>query len=191
MMHAYDNQTIKHAGRAFLVEYFHDADMGAPWVEHDGHGIIRSTCSHYGRPEKKPGEVIIASDRGHYWLYNIEATTQKAQAEGWSIANPAPGMTRRQIVAAAVARDMAHCAGFLNDNWHWCGITVTLLDSDGEKTEAADSLWGMASDDADYLEGEARNMAEGLTEGLRMQWRQALREARERKYWSARDVVTA
>ncbi|MDR8401792.1 MULTISPECIES: hypothetical protein [Paraburkholderia] len=61
---------------------------------------------------------------------------------------------------------------------------VELLDEDGNVVDDVnDSLWGIESEAGDYLKETAQDMAEGLAQGLQ-------REARERMYWNARDMVT-
>jgi len=41
---------------------------------------------------------------------------------------------------------------FCTDQWHYCGIVVTLLDADGEPDSVDASLWGIESDCTDYHE---------------------------------------
>jgi hypothetical protein len=36
------------------------------------------------------------------------------------------------------------------DDWHYCGIVVTLLDTDGEPDSVDASLWGIESDSPDH-----------------------------------------
>jgi hypothetical protein len=41
---------------------------------------------------------------------------------------------------------------FCTDQWHYCGIVVTLLDADDEPDSVNASLWGIESDCTDYHE---------------------------------------
>jgi hypothetical protein len=195
---AFNTETIVLHGIPVRIELAYDNDHGMPWDECDGHGIIRKAIAHYGRPEKSPGEVIIHSDRGHYWLYDFKGTTEKAKSEGWGISGNTSVMTKRQIVRAAVMRDMEHCREWLTGERYYIGITVTALNADGEEIES-DSCWGFdygcSREDMDYVENEAKEMAARIAESVfdqkRQAWRAALREARQRRYWETRDIVTA
>lgn len=194
MNEAFNTETIEHKGVTVLIEYFYDSDRGAPWKEEDGHGVIRDTRAYYGWPDKKPGEIIIHQDRGDYWLYDIQATTEIAKRDGWGVAAvDAAGLTKGQITALAVKRDMEFCRGYLRDDWHYAGIVCTVLDKHGEKTDDEDSCCGFETFD-DYHETAGLEMAQGLAESVakrkRQEFTQRMREARERKYWASRDVAT-
>jgi hypothetical protein len=195
MSEAFNTETITHCGITVKIEYFYDQDMGRPWEESDGHGVIREADNQrHGRYAKKPGEVLFHTGRGHYgWVYDIQETTKIAKRDGWGVANPPAGLTKKQITALAVQNDINYCQGWLNDDWHYVGVVCTVLDSDGEETEETESCWGFESLD-DYHETAGREMAEALAESTYKarlhQWRSALSEARARKYWASRDVVT-
>ncbi len=195
-MNIYDQTTIEHAGREFKVTQYYDEDHSAPWIEEDGHGVIRELSSYYGRPDKKPGEVIIHSDRGHYWLYDIQETTQQAKRDGWGL-NPEDvaklGLkTRGEIVREAVLRNMKYCRGYLNSDWYYIGVCVQIIGPDGEAEEEAfeNALWGVESC-GDYWKEVAHELADSILYEKREAWRAALKEARARRYWASRDVVTA
>jgi hypothetical protein len=51
--------------------------------------------------------------------------------------------------AAAAMADFERLRGWCNDEWHWCGVVVTL-NTGGTEHEA--SLWGIESDADDYIE---------------------------------------
>lgn len=193
MSESFNTETITHCGITVKIDYFYDNDMGCPWEESDGHGIMRSAYSYYDKPAKKPGEVLIPGGRGAYWVYDMQETTKIAKRDGWGVTNPPAGLTKKQITALSVQRDFEYCKGWLNDDWHYVGVVCTVMDSDGEETDATDSCCGFESLD-DYHETAGREMAEALAESTYkarlQQWRSALSEARARKYWASRDVVT-
>lgn len=189
----FQTETIEHCGIAVLIEYFYDQDAGKPWENSDGHGVIRSAYSYYGKPEKKPGEVLIQGERGSYWIYDWQESTRIAKRDGWGVSNPPAGLTRKQITQLAVQKDFDFLRGWLDDDWHYVGAVCTVLDSDGEETDISDSCWGFETLN-DYHETAGREMAESLAESIHKarlhQWRAALKEARARKYWACRDVET-
>jgi hypothetical protein len=195
-MNICDQTTIKHEGREFKVTKYYDEDHSAPWIEQDGHGVIREISSRYGRPDKKPGEVVIHSDRGHYWLYDIQETTQIAKRDQWGLCPEDVAKlglkTRGEIVRESVRRDMKHCEGYLEGWWHYIGVCVQIIGPDGEPEGEpfTNAIWGIDSS-GDYWEEVARELADSILFEKREAWRTALKEARERRYWNSQDVVTA
>lgn len=140
-MDAYKTETIEQHGIAYKVQWFYDECHDAPWIEHDGHGIV----SEWERRSKKPGELVLNSDRGLHRYYDFAASVEKAKAEQWGISDPV-GKTKNQIAAEAARADYEHLRRWCNDQWHWCGIVVTQLDEDGEETENSSALWGIEED---------------------------------------------
>ena len=189
----FNTGTIEHCGITVRMEYFYDQDAGKPWENSDCHGVIRSAYSYYGKPEKKPGEVLISCDRGNYWIYDWQESTRIAKRDSWGVSNPPAGLTQKQITALAVKADFDYLRGWINEVWHYVGVVCTVLDSEGGETDISDSCWGFESLD-DYHETAGREMAEALAETVHQSklenWRYALREARQRKYWACRDVET-
>lgn len=187
------------AFRAFLVA---DEDHGRPWEESDGHGPVRQVAKGYNGLEKRPGErPLYVGGRGEYsWAYDWQAAMKIARRDGWGVSGGRlPGETARQYAARAVTADFEFLRAWCNDAWHYCGVCVSRLDEDGETLDEPYSyaLWGIESNAADYLREVANeNAAEilhanGLTpEQKRAAWRAALKEAREARYWAARDVQT-
>ena len=188
-------ETIEHCGITVRIEYFYDHDTGRPWENADGHGVIREADNQrYGRYDKKPGEILFHTGRGHYgWVYDWQESTRRAKRDGWGVSNPPAGLTKNQLTQLAVQQDFDFLRGWLNDGWHYVGVVCTVLDSEGEETDISDSCWGFESLD-DYHETAGREMAEALAESTHKarlhQWRAALKEARARKYWACRDVET-
>lgn len=150
MSDCYETRDIEQNGKTYRVEFIFDSDMGAPWEEHDGHGVV----SNWENRDKKPGEVVIASDRGSKRFYDVAATTRIAKRDGWGVSGAdTSNMTRAQIAALAVQRDMERMRGWCNDVWHWCGVSVFPLTADGDELRSkTESLWGIESDAGEYFE---------------------------------------
>ncbi len=183
-----------------------DGGIGYPWDEYDGHGVIRTESPSYS---KAPGEFILYRDRGDVYIYDIRATLPIARRDGWGLSESAMAdltrrlgrmPTRREITAESVRQDAEYCRGWLEGRYSWVGIVVKLRDPDGGTIDQ-ESVWGFEFDSwggsGDDLESEARGIARGLIESngidfdsRREAWRAALREAREARYWVARDVQT-
>lgn len=163
-----DNHTIELKGLTFRVSIEHDDSHGAPWDECDGHGPVRDCRNLYGRAEKKPGERVLATDRHSAWVYDWAEASRIAKRDGWGLApdalaaltkklgrEPKPGEVRE----AAVQADFDYLRHYLNDDWTYIGVVVTLLDVDGEPTSETESLWGIESDAHDYINETARDLA--------------------------------
>ncbi|ALL68698.1 hypothetical protein K788_0000279 [Paraburkholderia caribensis MBA4] len=164
--------------------------------------------------DKRSGEVVLCTDRRSRRYYDIRETMKIARRDGWGLSdedkaqlmkslaapgivgsgpdqgmyrpgrNPSRPLTRGEITAEAVRRDFEFLRGWCRDDWHWLGVVVELLDGNGEVADDVnDSLWGIESEAHDYLKETALDMADGLAQGLQ-------REACERLYWNARDMVT-
>src|SRR5688572_7253649 len=76
----HDGDTFEHEGRMFKFELKADDGMGEPWKEHDGHGIV----SDWTRASKKPGELVLFTDRYESRrYYNVAETLKIAKRDGW------------------------------------------------------------------------------------------------------------
>ena len=196
-MSRYDD-TIEHSGITVQIRYEPDYDHGAPWDEDCGHGDIRQVDCSWGRPDKRPGEVILYSHRGAYWLYDYQGAIKKAKAEGWGCRQvdnwglPRPPMTKNQIAAQAVKEDMDFLRGYLQGDWGYVGIIVTALNEDGDEV-GQDSCWGFETHQGFHLEmGQemALDLAKQVYEDKEAEAAAAALEALEVAYWASRDVVT-
>ena len=187
---------FQHSGLMFRCVVEPDTDLQAPWIEHDGHGRIRSVSSYYGRPEKRPGEVIIYSERGEYWLYDVQATMQIAGNDGWGLSdedvtalaaklNRTP--TKGDITAGSVRRDMDYCRQWLQGDRFWQMIEVFQIDDEGERIGESEYLGcvdsGYGSECGEYVRECAAELAGEIARAVN-------KETAERDYWASRDVAT-
>jgi hypothetical protein len=145
MSDAYKTKTLTQHGKTYKIEWISDDDMGAPWEECDGHGIV----SDWTTRDKTPGEWVLNSSRGSKRYYDAQETQKIALRDCWGISGDASGMTKKQIAAQAVRQDFEYLRAWCNDEWHYCGIRVTLMNDDDEETEISASLWG--TEDQGYL----------------------------------------
>lgn len=145
-MSAYQSEQLEQHGVTYRIDRFYDCDMGAPWDEHDGHGVV----SDWTTRDKRPSERVLNSDRhGKKRYYDIQATIKKATSEGWGCANLGTKLTPKQSIAEAVERDFKYLQDWCNDQWHWMGLEVTEIreDTDGFKYDGySASLWGIESE---------------------------------------------
>ena len=150
MSDCYKTRDIEQNGTTYRVEFIADYDMGAPWEERDGHGVV----SDWERRDKKPGEVVIASDHGWKRFYDVAAATHIAKRDGWGVSNAdTSNLTPAQITAMAVQHDMECMRDWCNDVWHWCGVSVFPLTEGGDELRSkTESLWGIESDADSYFD---------------------------------------
>ena len=144
---------IKLDGLTFGVEFLPDADAGAPWDNQDCLGIV----SDWTRRRKAPGERVLNHDyrREHRRFYDFAAAVRNAKREG--LKGPEAVLTAE--------REYDYLRGWCNDEWHYIGVVVTLLDVDGNKTDIFDSVWAV-DNDGDY----AKSIADDLVSDLHTQY---------------------
>ncbi len=158
-------KTIELHGRTYTVKIEHDCDMGEPWKEHDGHGIV----SEWTTRDKRPGELVLVSDRRSKRFYDFAGTLRLARADGWGLADDTLAQltarlgrtpTRKEITAEAVMIDYEYLRAWCNGEWTWLYVVVTAEDG---RTE---SLGGI--DSYEYAEECARELAEQLEHDYRV-----------------------
>lgn len=167
-MYAIHTFDFEHAGRKFRANILPDEDMGAPWVEHAGHGIV----SDGNRTEKLPSEVRIDSGERHTIVrfYDVTATLKLAKRDAWGINDDEKAKLKAKLGRAPNARertvqavhlDMLRMRGWCCDEWSWIGVEVYPLTDDGDELKSkAQSLWGIESDSVDYHKEVAAELAE-------------------------------
>lgn len=153
-------------GYSVSIEIHHDENMGAPWEEHDGHGIV----SEWTHRDKAPGELLLCTDHRSKRYYNFSATLELAKKDGWGLNDEAKAKlatrlgrkpTAREIRVEAVNLDFKYCQGWCNDTWYWTGYVTRITSPTGDSVEG-DSCWGF--DDQDYMLREAIDIAKHAIE---------------------------
>lgn len=150
----------------FSVKVEHDSDHGAPWDNEDGHGPVTDWTTR----DKRPGELVLNSDRGSKRFYDFAEACRIARKEVWGDGPAVPEMTWRQVAANAARADYEHLRAWCNDEWRYVGIIVTLLDDEGNETEVSDSLWGVCDSDSGNVKSEAWIIADELAHGMGTRW---------------------
>jgi hypothetical protein len=140
----YWEETFEHKGYSFVARFYHDPNFGAPWEEHDGHGPVTDWTTR----NKLPGERVLVSDRHWFKYYDWQEAMRIAKRDGWN-APPYEEGSKGQKAARAVQRDFEYLRGWCDGAWHWCGISVTLANEDGEFDEGQEydfATWGVESE---------------------------------------------
>jgi hypothetical protein len=140
-------------GRRFRLEIRRDDDMGEPWKEHDGHGVV----SEWTGRKKKPGERVLHEDRRSYRYYDVQASIERAFKDWVGTELVIDGKTRGQRAAAAVEADFERLRRWCNDDWYWVYLKVTLLD--GRNKGEFETLGGVESDAEAYISESAHELA--------------------------------
>ena len=145
-----DSYHIEHytapSGRTFKIELSYDNFSGAPWEDGDSYGIV----SEWTARDKRSGELILHEDGGRHrsrLYYDYKATMQRAKQDGWGHSQPTDPdkpETAGQIAHKAVMEDFKFLQGWCKQDWFYCYLTVTLLNTDGTpNTDYEDVCGGM------------------------------------------------
>jgi len=181
-------KTIDRDGYNIRIEIRDDSDMGPPWEEHDGHGIVSGWTSR----DKRPGERVLCSDRLKRY-YDFAATLLVAKRDGWGLSvNDIEKLgvrlgrtpTAREVLAESVERDFAYLKGWCDDSWHWVGYVTTITAPDGAELPQ-DSCWGY--DDEAYAISEAESQAVWT---VAEHQKQTAIESTEAQAMACRDITT-
>jgi hypothetical protein len=171
--------------RRYRLNLEDDADAPAPWDNEDGHGPV----SGWERRSKRPGEMILNSDRGSHRFYDFQEAIKIARRDDWNSCNVATkDATKGQLRTDAVYADFERLRAWCRDEWRYVGVIVTPLSDNPEQddetpTDYAYAVWGIESDCSDYIKETALELAGEHA-------RAAATEEQEAAYWAARDVVT-
>lgn len=151
----------------FAVEIHEDHDHAAPWVECDGHGPVTGWLTR----DKRPDEMVLNTDRGQKRFYNFKDACRIALRDGWGCKDLDGTETKRQKAAKAAMADFEYLRAWCNNDWSYVGVEVTLLDSEGNKTEVSESVWGVESHNDD-VRSQAETLADELAHGLHTRFEQ-------------------
>lgn len=174
-MEPIDTIETEYKGYTIRVNVFHDEDMGPPWEEHDGHGIVSDWINREyleSLQESSADFWELCSDRQSVRYYDAGETFKIAKRDGWGLGDNgkaelkarlgAKRLSRKQITLESVRRDFENLQAWCNDEWHWEGYQTEILKPDGTKLDVDhDSCWGYdSSDGSNYMVGEAQGNAE-------------------------------
>jgi len=73
--------------------------------------------------------------------------------------------TAKEVTRRAVELDYLRMKAWANDEWSWVTVVVTLLDANGGETAIYDTLSGIESDNPEYHEEVAHELAEQMLHG--------------------------
>jgi len=152
-------------------QYFIEVDLDneCPWDRSDAHGTVRhvNTRNNGYRSFKAPGERVIHVDGYDIWLYDFAGAMKKAKAQGWVADGVKPDMHPGKALELAVNEDMKHLRGWLASEWHYVGVTVKLLDVNGNPVEGPEeSRWGIESYATECIQAEIQQMAMDIAESI-------------------------
>ena len=150
----------------------HDSDTGAPWSVHDGHGPVSERTTR----DKRPGELVRSTDGPHKRYYDFAQACRIARRDGWNARPYDTIETPRQRATRAALADFKALRAWCNDEWFWCGITVTVTHTEPGLELASDSLWGI---DANYPDSDNSYLTDCAMELVESALRQAGTRAKE------------
>lgn len=149
------NAVFQHAGHTFKWQSQRDNDMGAPWVEHDGHGPV----SEFTTRAKKPGELVLATSRGRKRYYDYAAAIKQAKEEGWDAMPYNPQETKGQRAHKAVMADFEYLRKWSADLWEWKLVEVYRLGVEDGEWYYVGCLGGIDGMDQAYMLDAAKDIA--------------------------------
>lgn len=121
---------------------YHDSGHGTPWEEGGDHGAV----SEWTTRDKRPGERVLCRDGHHRRYYDFAGAVRTARADGWD-APPYGEGTPGQRAARAAEADFKRLKAWVNDEWIYLGVAVTVeVDGVALVGKYDHSLWGIESD---------------------------------------------
>jgi len=166
------HESIAVSGYQFRVVIESDDSSAVPW---DNDCIYDGVVSGWQRTSsKRPHERILCEDRGSVRLFDVRQFIAVAKSHG---------CTAKQA-AEQLEPAFEYLRRWCDDQWHYVGVIVQLLDDEGEPVPGEyDSIWGIESDCCAYINETALDMAQCMAGRLH-------NETVERGHWAARDVAT-
>lgn len=162
MNYTIDKFDFEYLGVTYRCEVKPDDDIGFPWKQCDGHGIVTGWESR----DKKPGELILNSDHGSKRFYDFAQSMKIAKRDGWGC-NGMYVLKPGQRAYRAVMADYEYLRAFCNDEWSYVYLDVFPLDDEGnELVSRSESLggieYGLTSQD-EYIRQCAQELAEQIS----------------------------
>lgn len=165
---AQDFDIFEHEGMQFAVSITDDPYMGTPWENCEGHGPV----SDWERRSKRPGELILCSERDSRRFYDLQEAMKLAKKEGWD-AEPYKTGTKGEQAYRAVMADYEFLRRWCNDQWSYVGMDVALVDGEGSPIEDetgdsiyVDSTYGVENDKDEYVMEVARECADNIVANI-------------------------
>jgi hypothetical protein len=137
---------IQIAGKVYKAKVEQDLCQMIPWKEWDCHGIVYE----WMRRPKRPGEMILYSDRHEKTYYDFAETVKIARAV-W-------GAKSRKEAAELAMADFERLRKWCNDQWQY--VTLIVEDENGD----TESIGGLESDDQAGIKHYAKYLAIQLYE---------------------------
>jgi hypothetical protein len=132
---------FEHANCTIQVDWEDDCDMGPPWKEHDGHGVVvefHQRDSDYTVESEQDSPLRRLSPWGFGeddWYYDFPASLDLARRDRWGLSDEATealalklgrSPTDDEITEAAVQADYEHMRAWYHDEWRWMEVTVLV-----------------------------------------------------------------
>jgi len=164
-------RTAEVAGKTFTVKVVVEQDdcSLSPWDMSDCHGVVDGWCH-----TKAPNQRILMKDRRGVFLYNMQESMAVALRDGWGHRDATPEMSKRQVAALAVEADFQYLKGYVDGEWWYTNVIVTLLDDDGGETDVSTSLGGVESE-PHQLEEQIKLLIDELVSGYGTSWFESTR----------------
>lgn len=153
---------FEYLGVTYRCEVYQDGDMGLPWEEYDGHGVVTEWESR----DKKPSELILCEDRGSKRFYDIAQSMKIARSEGRGCTNMGV-LTPGQRAYRAVMEDYEYLRKYCAGQWGYVWINVFPLTDDGDelrsKSESLGGIeYGLTTSQDEYIRQCAQELADQI-----------------------------
>jgi len=143
---------FSHQGMMFLANVLSDEFAGTPWEgdRADFHGLV----SEWTQRERVCGERVLWRDDGFRRLYDHRASVQRFMKDCVCTRDRAHEIARE---------DFKRLKAWCNGEWEYCGLEVSLLDDFNDEINGFEqTLWGLESDNGEYLRVVASDLAEEM-----------------------------
>jgi hypothetical protein len=146
--------------RTFAIAVLDDDTNDSPWEREDGHGPVSdwTSCA------KRPGEIVLSSDRGMSRFYDYQEACKIALRDGWNAEPYSDTESKRQRASKAAMADYERLRAWCNDQWRYIGVVLFEMPRDGEYRQPEEyansqpfgeteshALWGIESDCEEYI----------------------------------------